>query len=227
MNLGLFRAASLQTQRAPFGCTELSSDLCRVCDGCSRGCARGMPAQTTSVLRRILAMSAAHAGWPGPGFPSALRPVTWWTATVVPVSQSSHIRLRSRLDQLLAGIGNPGGRGVADDRLPVLPQGDPAETRYQVRLALPVPPGLEAGSQPVTGLDLGPVAGRHLGDGGAVLGGQGLQQRGQGVPPQAGELRYVLGKQGRVGCPARSGIRRYRPFPDSLPPNSACPLSRH
>ena len=28
-----------------------------------------------------------------------------------------------------------------------------------------------------------------------VLGGQGLQQRGQGVPPQAGELRYVLGKQ--------------------------------
>ena len=54
------------------------------------------PAQTTSVLRRMRAMSAAHAGWPGPGFPSALRPVTWWTATVVPVSQSSHIRLRSR-----------------------------------------------------------------------------------------------------------------------------------
>src|SRR5947208_8891884 len=26
---GLFRAASLQTQRAPFGGTELSSDLCR------------------------------------------------------------------------------------------------------------------------------------------------------------------------------------------------------
>ena len=47
-------------------------------------------------------------------------------------------------DQLLAGIGNPGGRGVADDRLPVLPQGDPAETRYQVRLAFPVPFGLEA-----------------------------------------------------------------------------------
>ena len=41
-----------------------------------------------SVLRRIFAMRAAHAGWPGPGFPSSLRPVTWWTATVVPVSQS-------------------------------------------------------------------------------------------------------------------------------------------
>ena len=41
-----------------------------------------------SVLRRIFAMRAAHAGWPGPGFPSSLRPVTWWTVTVVPVSQS-------------------------------------------------------------------------------------------------------------------------------------------
>jgi hypothetical protein len=34
-------------------------------------------AQTMRVLRRIFAMSAAHAGWPGPGFPSVLRPVTW------------------------------------------------------------------------------------------------------------------------------------------------------
>ena len=56
-----------------------------------------------------------------------------------------------------------------------LPQDDPAESCYQVRLALAVPPGLEAGPQPVTGLDLGLVAGRHLGDGGVVLGGQGLQ----------------------------------------------------
>ena len=29
-----------------------------------------MAAQTMSVLRRIFAMRAAHAGWPGPGFPS-------------------------------------------------------------------------------------------------------------------------------------------------------------
>ena len=49
-----------------------------------------------SVLRRFFAMRAAHAGWPGPGFPSALRPVTWWTATVVPVSHSSHSRLVRR-----------------------------------------------------------------------------------------------------------------------------------
>jgi hypothetical protein len=30
-------------------------------------------AQTLRVLRRILAMRAAYAGCPGPGFPSALR----------------------------------------------------------------------------------------------------------------------------------------------------------
>ena len=56
-----------------------------------------------SVLRRIFAMRAAHAGWPGPGFPSSLRLVTWWTATVVPVSQSSHSRLRSRVISSLRG----------------------------------------------------------------------------------------------------------------------------
>lgn len=52
-------------------------------------------AQTMSVLRRILAMRTAHAGCPGSGSPSGLRPVTWWTVTVVPVPQSSHSRLRS------------------------------------------------------------------------------------------------------------------------------------
>ena len=42
------------------------------------------------------------------------------------------------LDQLLAGVGCRGGRGVANDRPPVLPQGDPAESCYQVFLALAV-----------------------------------------------------------------------------------------
>ena len=52
-------------------------------------------AQTMSVLRLFFAMSAAHAGCPGPVAPSFLRLDTWWTATVVPVSQSSHSHLRS------------------------------------------------------------------------------------------------------------------------------------
>jgi hypothetical protein len=34
-------------------------------------------AQTMRVLRRILAMRAAHAGWPGPGLPSCLSAATW------------------------------------------------------------------------------------------------------------------------------------------------------
>ena len=53
--------------------------------------------------------------------------------------------------QLLAGVGRRGGRGVEDDRPPVLPQGDPAESRYQVLLALAVLPGLVAGPRPVAG----------------------------------------------------------------------------
>ena len=102
MNLGLFRAASLQTGRARFR----ASGFPAIYAACATGFAwiqSWHAAQTTRVLRRVFAMSAAHAGWPGPGSPSALRPVTWWTATVVPVSHSSHSRLRSRLTSSLRG----------------------------------------------------------------------------------------------------------------------------
>jgi hypothetical protein len=62
-----------------------------------------------SVLRRILAMRAAHAGWPGPGLPRLASAVTWWTATVAPCSHSSHRRLRSRwissLREVVTGTG--------------------------------------------------------------------------------------------------------------------------
>jgi hypothetical protein len=51
--------------------------------------------------------------------------------------------------QFLARVGVRAGHGVADDRPPVLPQDDPAESRYQVLLALAVSPGLEAGPRPV------------------------------------------------------------------------------
>ena len=66
------------------------------------------------------------------------------------VSQSSRPPPAEPCDQFLAGIGRRGGRGVMDDRPLVLPQGDPAESRYQVLLALAVPPGLEAGPRPVS-----------------------------------------------------------------------------
>jgi hypothetical protein len=44
------------------------------------GVAAGL--QTTKVLRRLLAMAAAHAGGPGPDVPSRASLATWWTATV-------------------------------------------------------------------------------------------------------------------------------------------------
>jgi hypothetical protein len=117
---GLFRAASLQTQRAPFGALSFPA----IYAACATGFAwiqSWHGAQTMSVLRRILAMSEAHAGWPDPGLPSSLRPVTWWTATVAPVSHSSHSRLRSRLNSSLRGVEGRGVRRVTDDRPPMLP----------------------------------------------------------------------------------------------------------
>jgi hypothetical protein len=49
---------------------------------------QSVSAQTMMVLGRIRAISAAHAGCPGLGWPSWLSPATWWTITVVPRSQS-------------------------------------------------------------------------------------------------------------------------------------------
>ena len=46
--------------------------------------------QTTRVLRRILAMSAAHAGWPGPAFPRLASFRTWCTSTLPGSPHSSH-----------------------------------------------------------------------------------------------------------------------------------------
>ena len=110
MKPGLFRAASLQTQRAAFTALSFPAIYAASATGVAWMCS-WHAAQTMSVLRRIFAMRAAHAGWPGPGFPSSLRRVTWWTATVVPVSQSSHSRLRSRLISCLRGEGAGAGAG--------------------------------------------------------------------------------------------------------------------
>ena len=65
-------------------------------------------------------------------------------------------------EQFLAGRGHPDGCRVADGRPPVLFQGDPAESCYQVLLSPSVLYDLEARSQPVTGLDLGLMTQCHL-----------------------------------------------------------------
>ena len=86
-----------------------------------------------SVLRRIFAMSAAHAGWPGPGLPSSLSPETSYRHRDPGLAEPA-FPLAEPSDQLFPGRGNLDGHGVADDRPPVVLQGDPAESCYQVRL---------------------------------------------------------------------------------------------
>ena len=71
--------------------------------------------------------------------------------------------LAEPVDQFLARDGDRDR--VADDRAPVACEGYPAESRYQLRLALAPCPGLKAGPQSVSVYDLGFVACRGLGDG--------------------------------------------------------------
>jgi hypothetical protein len=85
--------------------------------------------------------------------------------------------------------------GVSDDRALVAFEDYPAKSCYQVLLARPLEAGLEAGPVPVAGDDCGLVAGCHLGDGGLMLGGQGLQHRCLGVPAQRGQAPDVAGEQ--------------------------------
>src|SRR5580658_10353166 len=59
IDMGLFRAASLQTQRARFPGTELSSDLCRVRDG-----VRVDPVMARGADDECLAPHFRHEGGP-------------------------------------------------------------------------------------------------------------------------------------------------------------------
>src|SRR5688572_439299 len=99
------------------------------------------------------------------------------------------------VDQLLAGCGHRDRNGVGDEPVVVSQERYPAEPCYQVLLAVAVDSGLEARTQPVWCLDLGLVAGRHLGHRGLVLGCQGLEHRRLGVPAQRVEPPGVTGER--------------------------------
>jgi hypothetical protein len=197
MNPGLFRAASLQTRRARFPGTGLSRDLCCVRDG-----ARVDPVVADGADDERLAPHFRHKGGPG-GLARSRLPERFEAGDLVDCHRGAGLAQLAfppaePSDQLLARVGGLGRDGVTDDRPPVPFQDDPAESCRQVRFALAVLPGLEAGPQPVPGLDLGLVTGRHLGDGAAVLGGQGLQRVGIRGPrpsqPKSDRLgRYVQG----------------------------------
>jgi hypothetical protein len=155
-------------------------------------------AQTVSVLRRFLAMMAAHAGWSGPGFPSSLSLATWWTITVVSVSQSSHSRWRSRASSSLRGTRTRTGAGsVMTARWScrrVIPPNRATRSGLSLRLRLAWKQVL--GPSPVVTFAL--MAGGHRGDGGLVLEGQRLEHRCLGVPAQRAQPPGVLGEQGVV-----------------------------
>ena len=65
--------------------------------------------QTTRVLRRFLAMRAAHAGWFGPAAPRLVSFLTWCTSVLPGSPHSSHRRVRSRWISSLRGYGAGGG----------------------------------------------------------------------------------------------------------------------
>src|SRR5271166_3354596 len=140
MNPGLFRAASLRTGRARFPGIRLSGDLCRVRDG-----VRVDPVMAGRADDERLAPHPGHEG--GPRGLARLRfPEFLEAGDLVDCHRGAGLAelafpSAEPCDQLLAGVGGWGGRGVTDDRPPVLPQDDPAESCYQVRLAFTSAPG--------------------------------------------------------------------------------------
>ena len=87
-------------------------------------------------MRRIFAMRAAHAGWPVFGFPSSRI-----LGDLVDCHRGAGLAefafpLAEPREQLPAGDADSDRDGLGDDRPPVLPQDDPAESCYQVGLPL-------------------------------------------------------------------------------------------
>src|SRR5215469_2842497 len=92
---GAGAAGGVVARRAPLGAPGSPAIYAASATGVAWMCS-WHGAQTMSVLRRIRAIRAAHAGLPGPGLPRSASAAIWWTATVAPCSHSSHHRLRSR-----------------------------------------------------------------------------------------------------------------------------------
>ena len=141
--------------------TGLSGDLCRVRDG-----VRVDPVVAGGADDERLAPYSRHEGGPR-GLSRSWFPERLEAGDLVDCHRGAGLAelafpFAEPGNQLLAGVGGRVGRGVTDDRPPVLPQVDPAESCYQVLLALAVLPGLVAGPRSVTGLDFGLPAPNRL-----------------------------------------------------------------
>src|SRR5712692_1478182 len=141
--------------------TGLSSDLCRV-----RAGVRVDVVMASGADDQRLAPHFRHEGRPRglarPAFPEMPEPGDLVDCHRGAVPAQLAFPLAEPADQLLARDGDRDRRGVGDNRAPVLPQDDPAESCHQVLLALPLPPGLEAGPGAVIGDDLARETGGHL-----------------------------------------------------------------
>src|SRR5713226_2259326 len=189
----LFRAAFLRTTRAPFSARGSLVTYAVFRAGCP-WMTSWQDGQTVRVLRRICAIFAAQAGWPGPGSPRLASLRTWCTSTLPASPHSSHRRFRSRWISSFRGPGTGLGPWSCSTAFFLPHQRDPAEPGYQVRLAVTLDPGFEAGTQPAGCLDLGFVLGRDLRHRGLVLGRQGFQHGCLGVPAQRAEPPDVAGE---------------------------------
>src|SRR3954453_16784779 len=144
MDAGLFCAASPRTRRARFPGTGLSSDLCRVRDRVGVD-----PVMARRADDERLAPHLGHEDGPR-GLARSRFPELFEAGDLVNCHRGTGLAqlafpVTEPHEQLLAGDATRAGGGVGDAPPPVLPQDDPAESCYQVRLALPLPPGLEAG----------------------------------------------------------------------------------
>ena len=199
----------VRTGRAPF-----SASGSPVIMTCSRG---WLPVVDSLVAGGAdderLAPHSRHQGWPmraapvpacrgrracGPG---GLPP---WPRC----SHHSHLAAQEPGDQLLAAGGGRGGQAVVDDRLALPFERDAAEPCDQWLPARPLGAGLEAGPGPVPGDDDGLVLAGHLRHRRAVLGGQGLQHGGLGVPVAAGAAGRRSRRAGSTGRAPGIRLRR-------------------
>src|SRR6266567_4450262 len=117
-----------------------------------------------SGLFRAASLRTRRAAFTAPGSPAI------YAAYVTGFAWMCSWHAAQTVNQLLARGQDRGRHGVTDDRPPVLPQVDPAESRYQIFPALTLQCCLEAGPGTVAGDDLCLVTGGHPGDGGLVLG---------------------------------------------------------
>src|SRR5664279_5092044 len=151
-------------------------------------------AQTMRVLRRLVAMSTAHGGWPGPGCPRLASLRTWCTCTLPGSPHSSHRCVKSRWISSLRGWG--AGFGIRSWRTASLSRTRGIPPNRATRSGLPLR-WILASKQvrsPYRVVILAWYLVAIFDTGGLMLGCQGLQHRRQGVPAQFIEPPDVVGE---------------------------------